>query len=297
MKERSKGRKHVKFPKAVEPHPVQAFTDGGFYVWRLDAPRTLLSTVAPYLALVLVLCATLFPIAPYRLKLGVVYASMGLLSAIFAVTILRLLLFIAVWVLTGRSIWLLPNLYSEEIPITQLLSPLVSETKPKAGEDPPGVATRLAVAAAVIVFCVSVYGSVPEGVGVVSGVRGGTQSVLDMLNLSGGPKSIGDGTAGNASTVAPAQPPPISNAAAAAAAAAAALKGGKVGPAGVKGGPSEKLSAEKISNLAPVPEEEELEEGEAEGVPGGEGNAPGEDAAPQEDPVDAPAQEETAAEL
>ena len=161
----------MRFPKNVEQHPVQAFlAEQSFYCWRVEAPRTLLGSVAPYLLLLTVFLITLFPLAPYRVKIGVVYSATGLLMAIFAVSVLRLALFVTLWVATGRSVWLFPNLYSEEIPITHILSPWLEESRPKPGEGPPSLGARLGLGFAVLSTASALYQSVPEGTGVVAGV-------------------------------------------------------------------------------------------------------------------------------
>ena len=246
----------------MEQHPSQQFVEGAFYAWRVDAPRTLLGKVAPLLLVAAVLAATLFPLAPHGVKICVVYAATGLLSLIFALSVVRLVLFVSLWVALGRNVWLFPNLYSEEIPITHILSPVIAESLPKKGEAPPSLGARLAFGGALAFAAVAAYRVVPEGTGVVSGMGAVNKGVLEMLNLHNGPKSISDGEA-NATSAAPFTNPtgsghsvPIS---AAQAAAAAAIKAGRAGPAGVPVKPEERLTEEVIANLAPVPEEEEIE--------------------------------------
>jgi len=165
----------------------------------------------------------------------------------------------------GRSIWLLPNLYSEEIPITQILTPWVEETKPKGAAQPPSLAARLAVALTVALTCVGLYRTVPEGTGVVSSMSSVNKGVLEMLNLhEGAAKSIGPG--GNATGLV-GSPTVVTSAEQAAA--AAAIKAGRAGPAGVPAQPVE-LTPEQIELLAPIPEDEEAA---AEGGEGAEGEA------------------------
>lgn len=55
----------------------------------------------------------LFPLAPDWAKVVVFYASAGLLSLMLGVLALRGALALGSWVLTGRTVWLLPNLMSE----------------------------------------------------------------------------------------------------------------------------------------------------------------------------------------
>ena len=62
---------------------------------------------------VIVLAACLFPLAPYKVKLVVVYLSMGVLMVLMGSLLLRGAIAGATWMAIGRSFWLLPNVLSE----------------------------------------------------------------------------------------------------------------------------------------------------------------------------------------
>jgi hypothetical protein len=231
-------------------------------------------------------------------KLGVLYSAMGLLGVLFFLTVARLIVFTALWVSLGRSVWLLPNLYSDDVPISGILSPFIAEDKPKAkaGDDPnavtsPPLIKRLAVAAAAALLLHALYRATPDGKGVVSNLKGANKSILEMLNLHDGPKSIAGGGGENATAAAVHAGPGLSASGApvppptAATVAAAALQRGASGPTGLREREAAAKAAaeERLRNLAPIPEEEEVaEEGE-----GGAAAAAGEDEA-------APAQAEEA---
>ena len=327
------GRKHVKFPRSVEGHPQQVFVEEGappggpasagaerqrpgFYIWQHAAPRTLGSVLGPALLVLGVFGATLLPVAPYLVKLGVLYTAMALLALLFFLSVLRLAIFIACWIALGRALWLLPNLYSDDVPITAILRPLWGEEKGKPGDATPGLAKRLSVCAVVLGTAYSLYCAAPDSEGLASNLKGANQSLLEMLNLHEAPKSIA--ATGNTTGVMAArpampsfltgQPPPPPTAATAA---AAAIARGAAGPAGVAKDPTEPLDAEKLANLAPIPEECELED-ECEGPSApaaqeergaGEAEAPAAEAAAAEAPAvqadgaSAGRSEETAAEL
>ena len=74
---------------------------------------------SPYLWLwsamiaVLVLAACLFPLAPYQVKIVVVYLSMGILMFLMGAILLRGVIAAATWMAVGRSFWILPNVLSE----------------------------------------------------------------------------------------------------------------------------------------------------------------------------------------
>ena len=92
---------------------LQTFSEEAFYAWMYDRPAS------PYLWLwsamiaVLVLAACLFPLAPYQVKIVVVYLSMGLLVTLMGAILLRGLVAAATWMAVGRSFWILPNVLSE----------------------------------------------------------------------------------------------------------------------------------------------------------------------------------------
>ena len=198
--------------------------------------------------------------APYKVKLGVLYSAMGLLSVLFVVSVVRVALFTALWVATGRSVWLLPNLYSDDVPIGRILSPLWGEDKPRGDAQPPSLARRLAVAAGAGALIYSLYRAAPEGEGVVGNLKGANKSILEMLNLHEAPKSIGAGGGSNSTAAAQAPPPPLN----AATAAQQAVARGAAGPAGVRPSATEPLDPSKLSNLAPIPEDEDEEEAAAQ---------------------------------
>ena len=77
---------------------------------------------SPYLWLwsamiaVLVLAACLFPLAPYQVKIVVVYLSMGILMTLMGAILLRGAIAGVTWMAVGRSFWVLPNVLSEVQP-------------------------------------------------------------------------------------------------------------------------------------------------------------------------------------
>lgn len=62
---------------------------------------------------VAVLAACLFPLAPYKIKIMVVYLSMGLLITLVGAILIRGAVAGVTWMAAGRSFWLLPNVLSE----------------------------------------------------------------------------------------------------------------------------------------------------------------------------------------
>lgn len=76
-----------------------------------------------------------FPLSPHthptpRTTRAQPTLSQGL---IFGVALVRVVVFTFFWICLGRYVWLLPNLFNEEIPISEVLKPLHSVTSPEPG--------------------------------------------------------------------------------------------------------------------------------------------------------------------
>lgn len=92
---------------------LQTFSEEGFYAWTYDRPASPYLWIGSVLIAVIVLAACLFPLAPYKVKLVVVYLSMGVLMVLMGSLLLRGAVAGATWMAIGRSFWLLPNVLSE----------------------------------------------------------------------------------------------------------------------------------------------------------------------------------------
>lgn len=92
---------------------LQTFSEDVFYAWTYDRPASPYLWLGSVLIAVLVLAACLFPLAPYTLKLVVLYTSMGLLMTLVGALLVRGLVAGVTWMAAGRSFWILPNVLSE----------------------------------------------------------------------------------------------------------------------------------------------------------------------------------------
>ena len=105
----------------------------------------------------------------------------------FTLAVIRMVVFVCIWICLGRRIWLLPNLFSDEAPINELLRPLIAEDKQllKDGSEvaPPSLPNRIAAAVATIAAVVFLYRVAPDGEGLAQGAKGANQGLLEMLNL------------------------------------------------------------------------------------------------------------------
>ena len=93
----------------------QDINDDLHYVWLYEGPqwRTKLYAVG---ALILIMTIVMFPLWPFKLRIGVWYLSMGFLGLIglfFAMAIFRLILFCVTVFTVPPGLWLYPNLFED----------------------------------------------------------------------------------------------------------------------------------------------------------------------------------------
>ncbi|XP_072428212.1 translocation protein SEC62 isoform X2 [Chiloscyllium punctatum] len=113
-----KKKKETKRKFKLEPHNDQLFLDGNeVYVWIYDPVH--FKTFAMGLILVIaVIAATLFPLWPAEMRVGVYYLSVAagcFVASILLLAVARCILFLLIWLLTGgrHHFWFLPNLTAD----------------------------------------------------------------------------------------------------------------------------------------------------------------------------------------
>ncbi|MBN3298562.1 SEC62 protein, partial [Amia calva] len=113
-----KKKKETKKKFKLEPHDEQLFLDGSeVYVWIYDPVH--FKTFAMGLILVIaVIAATLFPLWPAEMRVGVYYLSVAagcFVASILMLAVARCILFLIIWVVTGgrHHFWFLPNLTAD----------------------------------------------------------------------------------------------------------------------------------------------------------------------------------------
>jgi len=130
-------------------------------------------------------------------QLGVLYTCLTLLCLIFIISVVRAMIFGAVWVLFGKHLWVLPNLFSDDVGITEALVPwyeFEEDAAKKAGQEmpkPPSLLSRLLAAAATACTLYCLYTYSPETDEMRAMARTSHKSILEMLDLYEVPKQIG----------------------------------------------------------------------------------------------------------
>lgn len=99
------------------PAPFQdsVWSDSAFYVWLYDRPTSIWTVVATVALPVVVIGACSFSLAPWWMRMTLVYSLMGLLTVLLGLLALRYVLFTMAWIVTGSSFWLFPNLTADEV--------------------------------------------------------------------------------------------------------------------------------------------------------------------------------------
>ncbi|GFE53182.1 hypothetical protein BaOVIS_005860 [Babesia ovis] len=112
------------WPKRLIRTPKQEFDPVGFYIISYEGNQRwnyLMLTAM----IVGIFSVCMFQAWPLALKLAVWYASVVLLSILFALIILRLILFMCLW-FCGYDFWLFPNLFDEDLGVVDSFKPLHS---------------------------------------------------------------------------------------------------------------------------------------------------------------------------
>ncbi|PRW58596.1 Translocation sec62 [Chlorella sorokiniana] len=182
-------KKLVKFPRKLAMLPPQeatTFVEEGFYIWMYERPVSPWAYVWTALIPLAVVGACLFPLAPNWAKVGVFYLTAGLLALILGVLALRSVVALATWLVSGRTLWLLPNVMSEELPISQIFKPLVSVSKPEEGKGSKWgnhPLTRAAVGAAVGALLFVLYRHSPDSAAIKKETSRYRDDLMDWLGV------------------------------------------------------------------------------------------------------------------
>ncbi|GFR49441.1 hypothetical protein Agub_g11499, partial [Astrephomene gubernaculifera] len=175
----------VKYPRTLVPHPDgSGWTEGAFYYWTYDRPTSMWYYAATVALPFLVIASCLFPLAPWWMRMTLVYFLMAVLSVLLGLIGVRYLLFGAVWIATGHSFWLFPNLMSDQVGVLDAFSPALSYERPKKGSRTQ-LLSRLAALLLVGGVVYMLYQHTPDAEALKASAKEAHDSILDYLDVYG----------------------------------------------------------------------------------------------------------------
>jgi len=104
-----------KSPKFLQLNPVQKFNPDGYYAWFYEGSQWL-TYVGGLVLVACMLGAVMFPLWPPFMRLGVWYLSMAVLAflvALFALAIVRLIVYVITVFSTPPGLWIFPQLFAD----------------------------------------------------------------------------------------------------------------------------------------------------------------------------------------
>mmetsp|Transcript_6147 Transcript_6147/g.13281 ORF Transcript_6147/g.13281 Transcript_6147/m.13281 type:complete len:341 (-) Transcript_6147:773-1795(-) len=126
---------------------VRDFDETAYFTWMYEGNKAF-SHMMTTLLIIGFLFFTCYPIWPQWLKIFAWYMSVTFLIVVFSICLVRGSIFTMVWIL-GYDFWILPNLFDEELNVSDSFKPLYSLQKSAPGQ---GI-FRLGVLVGVSSFC------------------------------------------------------------------------------------------------------------------------------------------------
>ena len=192
-------RRLIKFPKKVLPvagAEAKLYREDGFMCWTYDRPTPTWVYVVSALCAVGVVLVCLFPVAPSWIKIAVMYASTTLLGFIVSFLGVRGVIALMSYILTGRTVWVLPNSLDDNLSWKDSLKPLVGVELPELstkGDKLRHYGTRLVVTVVVGILTHVMYQHTPGQESLKQNYGRYRDDLFDYFNVYNNRDMIGDG--------------------------------------------------------------------------------------------------------
>ena len=189
----------IKFPKKVLPvagPEAKLFHEDGFMCWTYDRPTPTWVYVVSALSAVGVVLLCLFPVAPSSVKISVMYAATGLLVLLTSFLMVRGVIALLSYLVTGRTVWVLPNSLDDNLPFKDSFKPLVSVELSElstAADKVKHYGTRLVLLVTVGISTNVLYRNTPGQESLKKNVGRYRDDLFDYFNVYNNRDMIGDG--------------------------------------------------------------------------------------------------------
>jgi len=107
----------------LQSAPVQVFDEEGVYTW-LIYPSQRRQYIQLVFLIILAIMVCLIKVWPLWLKIAVWWISLILLVTMTSIIIIRLILFILMWIIGFRGLWLFPNLFLDDTDLLDAFTPI-----------------------------------------------------------------------------------------------------------------------------------------------------------------------------
>jgi len=105
-------------------HNLNTFDEDGVYTW-LIYPSQRRAVVQGFLLVSFAFLICLIKLWPLWLKIVVWWLSLIMLVSMTSIIVIRLALYIVMWIVGFRGIWLFPNLFDDDIEILAAFTPII----------------------------------------------------------------------------------------------------------------------------------------------------------------------------
>mmetsp|Transcript_2832 Transcript_2832/g.8649 ORF Transcript_2832/g.8649 Transcript_2832/m.8649 type:complete len:353 (+) Transcript_2832:61-1119(+) len=187
VKQSKSGQKGlVKWPKklVMMPPHEQKWDAKSFYIWTTKRPLSMWTYIGSALLVIFVAAVCMFPLAPLKVKWVVLYVLFGMLGLMLAIILVRAVLYMVIWTMTGRHVWLFPMLF-EDVSVKDSFATLIGESKDEEGKThlPSPIWVRLIIVSLSAAAVYSTRHLAPDKQTISSRARRANRSVLEFLDM------------------------------------------------------------------------------------------------------------------
>ena len=164
--------------------------------WTYDRPMPTWVYVVSALCAVGVVLLCLFPVAPTPVKVGVLYFSTTVLAVVTSLLVIRMVIALLSYIVSGRTVWVYPNLLDDTLPFWDAFKPVLGVEVPELSTTKDRLkhyAARLLMAVTVGIVTVVLYRNTPGQESLKKNVGRYRDDLSDYFNVYNKRDMLGDG--------------------------------------------------------------------------------------------------------